>query len=218
MKLRPVAALVGAAALCAAVAPAHAQIFFQLPEYRGAPIAPGEVGVGVALPGATPDEERAGLAWQMRAGLNVAALQCQFDPLLQVKDSYAGVLTNHREELATIYTRLSDYFKRTSASAKAGQDALDRYGTKTYTGFSTIQAQLSYCQTASRIARSAQFVPRGSFATFAVERLRELRGALTPGGEQLFRNTRLAPQMMLDFSPACWDRRGRYRNCPLVAV
>lgn len=218
MTLRPAAALVAATLSLSAIAPARAQLFYQLPDYRGAPIAAGEAGIGVALPAATPDEERAGLAWQMRAGLNVAALQCQFDPLLQIKDSYAGVLTNHREELATVYTRLTNYFKRTAANPKAGQDALDRYGTRTYTGFSTIQAQLSFCQTASRIARSAQFVPRGSFTTFAVERLRELRGALTPGGEQLFRPTTLAPQLMLDFSAACWDRRGRYKGCPLIAV
>ena len=74
--------------LCfAAVAqPAYAQIFWQAPDFRDTAVTPGE-NLGVILPGATPEEERAGWAWQLRSGLNVMALQCQFDRTLLTENS-----------------------------------------------------------------------------------------------------------------------------------
>ncbi|MBA3897777.1 MAG: hypothetical protein H0X36_11740 [Sphingomonadaceae bacterium] len=200
-------------ALCLAAQPAAAQVFWQPPDFHGAPIVPGETGIGVALPGATAEEERAAIAWQMRSGLNVAALQCQFDPLLLTRDSYNGLLMNHRDELAQSYGRLGGYFKRTYPTAKAAQTALDQYGTKTYTGFSTVRAQLSFCQTASGIARGAMFTPRGSFTIFAVERLRELRNGLVQGGEQAFRfgPPRVNPPPLPSFDNKCWTSKNVYK-------
>lgn len=191
--------------------PASAQVFWQAPDFRGAPVAPGEVGLGNTLPGATPDEERAALAWQLRSGLNVAALQCQFEPLLLSRDSYNGILTNHREELANAYSRLGGYFKRVNKTVKAGQTALDQHGTRTYIGFSTVRAQLGFCQTASNIARTVMFAPRGSFTIVAVERLRELRNSLVTGGEQAFRFSTPRIVAYPNFENRCWTGRGAYR-------
>ena len=42
--------------------PAAAQVFWQSPDYRGAPLLPGDPGLGVTLPGATIAEERANWA------------------------------------------------------------------------------------------------------------------------------------------------------------
>jgi len=193
--------------------PAAAQIFWQSPDYRGLPITPGELGIGVALPGATPEEERANLAWQMRAGLNVMALQCQFDTTLLSQDSYNGILTNHKAELAGAYATLTAYFKRMNKTPKAGRDALDRYGTKTYIGFSTVRAQLSFCQEASRVAKIIMFTPRGSFATATTEHLRALRNSLVVQGEQQFRFPKTVLQFATqDLSPKCWDGKGRYKS------
>jgi hypothetical protein len=204
-------------AMAVAIAhPAVAQIFWQSPDFRGAPIAPGEVGIGIPLPGATPVEESAAIAWQLRSGLNVMALQCQFDKTLLAQDSYNGILVNHREELAKIYKTLNGYFVRNAKSPKLAQDALDRYGTRNYTSFSTVRAQYGYCQAASNIARATLFAPRGSFQTVAVERLRELRNALVPQGEQLFRFGARLPINYPDFSKKCWSSRG-YKNCPLIS-
>ena len=192
---------------------ASAQIFWQAPDFRGTPILPGEVGVGVTLPGATPEEERANLAWQLRAGLNVMALQCQFDRTLLTENTYNAVLTNHKAELEASFAKLGAYFARVNKTAKAGQNALDRYGTRTYLGMSTVRGQLGFCQTAANIAHAAIYVQRGSFTTLAIERLRELRNSLIPAGEQQFRFP--VPRVSVGvpyFEDRCWDKRGKYKR------
>ena len=201
--------------LCLSLAaqPAFAQIFWQAPDFRGMPIVPGEVGIGVPLPGATPDEARAGLAWQLRSGLNVMALQCQFDRTLLTENTYNATLTNHKAELEESFNKITAYFKRVNKAPKAAQSALDKYGTKTYLGFSTVRGQLGFCQTGSNIAKAAIFAPRGSFTILAIERLRELRSSLLPAGEQQFRFP--IPRVnvgMPSFENRCWDKKGKYKR------
>ncbi len=212
------------AILCLALIPrpASAQIFWQSPDFSGAPLTPGEVGIGVALPGATIAEERANWLWQLRSALDIARLQCKFDQTLLTDDSYTGVLRNHATELAGAYTTLRGYFARTTATAtkkkgkgapnvKAAQKALDSYGDKTYNGYSTVGSQYGFCQTASRIGKSAEFASRGSLTLFAVERLRELRNSLQPAGEQYFRRTHPPiSAMMPRLDAKCWNRRNQY--------
>jgi hypothetical protein len=201
--------------LCLALVaqPASAQIFWQAPDFRGTPVVPGEAGIGVPLPGATPEEERAGWAWQMRSGLNVMALQCQFDRTLLTENTYNTVLTNHKAELEASFNKITAYFKRVNKTPKAAQNALDRYGTKTYLGFSTVRGQLGFCQTGSNIARAAIYVPRGGFTIFAIERLRELRNSLLVAGEQQFRFAIPRVNVPLpSFEDKCWDKRGNYRS------
>jgi len=178
-----------AAAMCAATiaAPARAQFFFQSPDLRGTPVDGSETGiVGQALPGATPDEYKAALAWNLRAALNVAALQCQFQPMLLTLGNYNKLLKDHDAELTSQYDVLSKYFVRSNKTPKAGQTELDKYGTRVYSGFSTVGAQLTFCQTAGEIAHMAVFTPRGSFTTLAQERMRQLRNSLVLAGEQRF--------------------------------
>jgi hypothetical protein len=203
--------------LCLLLAPqpVSAQIFWQAPDFHGLPIQPGETGVGVPLPGATPEEERANLAWQLRAGLNLMALQCQFDKTLLTENTYNATLTNHKAELEASFAKVSGYFNRVNKTAKAGQSALDRYGTKTYLGFSTVRGQLGFCHTGAKIAHAAIFTPRGSFTALAIERLRELRNSLLAAGEQQFRFP--IPRVSVGvpyFEDRCWDKKGNYkRNC-----
>jgi hypothetical protein len=199
-------------------AAASAQIFWQAPDFRGAALQPGEPNMGVTLAGATVAEERANWAWQMRAALNVAKLQCRFEPTLLTSDSYDGVYINHAAELAVAYDTLRRYFVRTTRTPRAAQQALDQYGTKTYSGFSSVANQFGFCQTAGRIGRRALFAPQGGFTIFAVENLREMRNSLGPGAEQAFRRTRLLVNVATpSFDNRCWDRRGRYRaNCGMI--
>lgn len=208
-------------ALVTGSVPATAQIFWQSPDYSGTALVPGDPGVGIALPGATIAEERANWAWQMRAALNVAKLQCKFDKTLLAADSYDGVYINHAVELAGAYDTLRKYFARMNAKPRAAQDALDKYGTKTYSNFSTVGNQFGFCQTAARIGKKAQFAPRGGFTIFTVENLRELRNSLGIGGEQYFRRTRLLSDNtpMPQFNARCWDRRGNYKQaCGVVYI
>jgi hypothetical protein len=86
--------------------------------FQGRHDRPSDPLVGLPIPGATPAEHRANLLWNMRAGLNVAALQCQFSPYLRAVDNYNGILAHHSEELASAYTTLNAYFKRVQGNPR----------------------------------------------------------------------------------------------------
>jgi hypothetical protein len=206
-------------ALALAPAPAQAQMFWQPPDFSGAPIVMGETGVGQFLPGATPVEMQANTTWQLRAALNVMALQCQFEGTLLAANAYNGVLVNHRDELAKTYATLTSYFARTYKAPKLARNAMETYGTKTYLGFSTVRAQVGFCQTASNIAKAAIFAPRGSFNIVATERLREIRNSLVPAGEQFFRfRKRVLAQPLPDLSDRCWNRRLEFNTKKCVYI
>jgi hypothetical protein len=191
---------------------ASAAFFWKAPDLRGEPVTGAEPGVITGpLEGATPAELRAALLWNLRSGLNVAALQCQFDPTLLTRNQYNALLENHRPELADAYRVLSNYFTRTDK--KGGQTKLDQYGTRTYSGFSTVLAQLTFCETASSIGRQAIFAPRGQLHRVAELRMRELRNSLKLGGEQqfLFWIPPYTP-LLPPFANECWDKKGELRS------
>jgi hypothetical protein len=195
---------------------ASASFFWKAPDLRGQPVTGAEPGVITGpLPGATPAELRAALLWNLRSGLNVAALQCQFDETLLTRDQYNALLDNHRTELASAYQVLTNYFKRTDK--KAGQTNLDRYGTRTYSSFSTVQGQLTFCQTASAIGREAIFAPRGQLHRVAETRMQELRNSLRLGGEQQFiRYFPVVTARLVPLEDRCW-RKDKLRDQCMVA-
>jgi hypothetical protein len=208
MLLRTLFACAGAA-IAALSAPAHAQFYLEPPQLRGDPVTGAEPGmIGQSLPGATPAELRAALVWNLRAALNVAALQCQFEPMLLTLQNYNGLLADHADELKTSYDTLTAYFRRVNKTPKEGQTALDQYGTRVYSSFSTVGAQRIFCQTAGDIGNAAVWTPRGSFGTLAQERLGEMRRALIPWGEQRFRarpGPPLTPRLP-NLADVCWRR------------
>jgi hypothetical protein len=169
------------AALAAAAfaQPAAAQIYLYQPDLRGAPIEGSDPLVGVAIPGATPAEYRASLLWNLRSGLNVAALQCQFSDYLRAVPNYNAFIAHHSGELANAYTALSGYFRRVHGPVN-GPRRFDDYSTQTYNNFSTLQAQLIFCQTATNITKEALALPKGGLGEFAAARMRELRHSLVP--------------------------------------
>jgi hypothetical protein len=205
-----IAAAVVAATLPAA--PAAAQLYLSTPDVRPAPIEPSDPLVGLPMPGATAAEYRANLLWNLRAGLNVAALQCQFSDYLRAVPNYNGLLAHHSVELAAAYTTLSNYYKRTLGAK--GQKAFDDYSTMTYNGWSPAQAQQIFCNTATSVTKSALAAPKGQLLTVAQARLREMRNALVPAYEPrmayrpyLIRLTPLPP-----LSPACYSKKGVLRR------
>ena len=206
------------AALGMAIAgPAPAQFFFSSHDMSGPPVRGDEAGVGQPLPGATDDEIRASLVWNTRAALNVAALQCQFEPTLLSVPNYNAILYNHKDELKKSIDTLTRYFVRTAKTVKAGQDALDRFGTRTYSGFTTVGAQYGFCQTAAQIAEQAVYAPRGQFHKVAEQQMSALRNALVPWGEQRFpRRARIDGRMTLPrLDDICWNKKGMWvdRKC-----
>jgi hypothetical protein len=201
-----------AASAAFAAAPAPAQLFFSPPDLRASPIEPSDPLVGLPLPGATAAEYRANLLWNLRAGLNVAALQCQFSDYLRAVPNYNGLLAHHSVELAAAYTILNNYYKRTLGAK--GQKAFDDYSTITYNNWSAAQAQQIFCQTATNITKTALATPKGQLLSVAQARLRELRHALVPAYEPLpayrpylIRFTALPP-----LAAECYSKKGVLRR------
>jgi hypothetical protein len=190
-------------------APANAFLFWNknaTAEY--APAVGGETGITLPLPGANPKEMMAGLIWTMRAGLNVAALQCQFAPSLRTVTLYNNMLRQHAAELQTSYSQLQSYFKRTGGKRWATE--MDQYTTRTYNSFSTLNAQLSFCEAAAAIGRETLERPRGELGQIATSRMREFRSSLTPRGDQFYAmdvsGMTVGKAQDLD---GCFDKKGR---------
>lgn len=196
-----------------AAAPASAQFFFQPHDMTGAIGKAGDAGISEPLPGATEAEMRAALAWSMRAGLNVAALQCQFEPTLLNVSNYNAILTDHQDELKKSFDTVSKYFNRVNKGIRAGQNALDQFGTRTYSSFTTVSAQYGFCTTAAAIGRDALFTPRGEFGTLAEARMRELRNSLVPYGEQRFPRAigREASATLPRIDAICWNKKAEWQ-------
>jgi hypothetical protein len=212
LKLRLTVPLAATAVLMGISTPAQAQFFWKPADLAGPAVEGNESDLGYILPGATPAEYRAALLWNLRAGLNVAALQCQFEPTLLTLSNYNAMLAQHEAELAAAFKTLDAYFKR--VQGKGGQKALDQYGTRTYLGFSTVRAQLNFCQTAGSIGRDAIFQPRGTLIEVARKRMRELRNSLAPHGEQAFGNPTYNYKAVLpSFDEKCWKKTKLKPNC-----
>jgi hypothetical protein len=208
LRRRAVAAMLALSGMACAASPAAASyLFWTPPDFSGAPVRGDEPGLGLAMPGATPKELGAHLLWNLRAGLNVAALQCQFAPTLATVKNYNTLLKQHDAELDGAYDTLNAYFKR--QSAKGWQTAFDQYTTKTYNGFSTLHAQLGFCETAAAIGRDAIGRTRGTLHETAETRMREFRNSLVPAGDSLFAMRRVTfaslPTPPLDSK--CWNKR-----------
>ncbi len=187
-----------AAMLAGTAAPA--QFYFQPNALATGPVTGQEA--PWALPGATRAENEAALVWNLRAALNVAALQCDLAQSLLTVPNYNAMLTDHRVELKSAFDTLDRYFKRTKKN-------FDQYSTRTYSAFSTVRGQYSFCVTAHSIGRDAIFTPRGKLLTVAQERITELRNSLAPSGEQLFpgyqtRTTRFG--WLPDPAKRCWTK------------
>ena len=187
-------------------APARAQLFWSPPDFRGPPVTGAEEGLGLPMPGATPAELSAHILWNLRAGLNVAALQCQFSPTLGTVRNYNDILAHHAKELSAAYTTLGKYFARTKGKGKPGQLALDQYNTKTYNSFSTLRAQLGFCQTASSIGREALTLPKGQLLSLARLRMREFRNSLVPAYERVFTLAAWPTYPLPRLDDACWTK------------
>lgn len=207
-------ALCGCAAVFTAALslPAQAQFFFTPHDMTAPPITGSEPRYAADFPGATPLEVRSALVWQMRAALNVAALQCQFEPTLLSVPNYNAILFNHKDEIKKSYDTLTKYFVRVNKTLRAGQSALDHFDTRNYSTFTTVDAQYGFCQTAARVAQRAAIAPRGQFSKIALEETATLRNALVYWGDQRFPHdiSVATASHVPNLDPQCWDKRGAW--------
>ncbi|WP_240653423.1 hypothetical protein [Sphingomonas crocodyli] len=211
-----IGAILAAGAAIGMASPASAYLFWYTPNFTGGPVTGTEPGIGLPMPKATPAELKAHLLWNMRAGLNVAALQCQFSPILFTVSNYNDLLNKNTVELNAAYKTLGAYFKRTGGPK--WQVAFDQYTTKTYNGFSTMHAQLGFCETASRIGSDARKLGRGGLSNLAAERMQEFRNSLVPAGDQIFSRRYFASSAypMPSFADKCWKKGSLRSECAVV--
>ena len=161
----------------------------------------------VAMREMTPSEEDANRVWNLRAALNVAALQCQFSPFLRTVKNYNDVIRHHSAELAKAQATLVKHFVRHDG-AKLGQNSFDQYTTRTYSSYSTLDAQLGFCDEAGIVGRQALTVPKGQFGAVALKFLPDIRAALSPQEDPLTRVTYEWATIPVLSNP-CIDKRGR---------
>ena len=133
----------------------------------------------VKLRQTTIDEAEANAVWNIRAALNIAALQCQFLPFLATVRTYNGVLRHRSEELNQARLTLLDHFKRHDGAKY--QTSFDQYTTRTYNSFSTIDAQLPFCEEAGVVGREVLSLRKGAFGKAALRLNPEMRTSLEPG-------------------------------------
>lgn len=129
------------------------------------------------LDGLRDAEARADLIWQMRAALNVAALQCQFSPFLATVPTYNALLRQHSDELAHAFKTMNSYFVRMQGP-RIGPRGFDTYATRTNQGWATFDAQLNFCEVAAMVGRRALAVPKGEFGQFAAAEMPLLKESL----------------------------------------
>jgi hypothetical protein len=123
----------------------------------------------------TPAEAEANAIWNVRAALNVAALQCQYSKYLSTTPNYNAFLKQHADEMAAAQTTLMAHFKRYDG-AKATA-AFDSYLTKTYNSYSTLDAQYQFCEAAGVVGRKVLVIPKGKLGAEALKHMPEIRAA-----------------------------------------
>lgn len=131
----------------------------------------------VVLKNPTPAEKEANAVWNLRAGLNVAALQCQFSPFLRTVKTYNSFLQAHSEELLRAQATMVGHFKRTDGARAL--TSFDMYTTRTYNSYSTLDAQYAFCNAAGIVGRRALAVPKGKLGEVALAHGPEVRASLS---------------------------------------
>lgn len=142
---------------------------------------PGPVGYmtpkAVIMRTMTPAEAQAHAIWNVRAALNVAALQCQYSRFLDTRNTYNALITHHADELQQAQRMVQSHFTRLDKGR--GQAGFDRYNTQTYNSFSTLDAQYRFCEAAGEVGKRELAQPKGRMGALAVDGLMQLRTALS---------------------------------------
>jgi len=123
----------------------------------------------------TPAEAEANAIWNIRAALNVAALQCQYSKYLATTPNYNAFLKQHADEMAKAQAVLMAHFKRYDGAK--GPAAFDSYLTKTYNSYSTLDAQYQFCERAGIVGREVLVIQKGQLGPEALRRVPEVRAS-----------------------------------------
>ena len=110
-----------------------------------------------------------GAVWDLRAGLNVAALSCRGGGRRPVASDYARLLTRHRALLAAAHRQ---------EQGRVGVQAFDRQQTRVYNSFANQRSPARFCTAASTVAQRANGIDSAALATAAPRLLGELKASL----------------------------------------
>ncbi len=145
-----------------------------------APARPGGFMVpqAVVLRTTTKAEDEANAVWNVRAALNIAALQCQFSPFLATVKNYNDLLKHHGEEITSAQMTMIAHFKRYDGARAANN--FDQYTTRTYNSYSTLDAQYSFCDAAALVGRQLLTIPKGQLGAIAKIDNPVMRASLVP--------------------------------------
>ncbi len=124
----------------------------------------------------TQAEAQAHAVWSVRAGLNVAALQCRYSAWLRPVANYNDMLNNHLTELSDAQKVMQGHFRRLDGAR--GQTTFDQYNTRNYNSYSTLDAQYNFCDVAGRVGKDIRALPIGGLGPFAIGAMNDLRAAL----------------------------------------
>jgi hypothetical protein len=116
----------------------------------------------------TPGDGAAAV-WNLRAGLNVAALSCRGRGRQSVAGDYARLLTRHKALLAAAYRR---------EQTRQGANAFDRQQTRLYNGFANQASPAHFCRTAGAVVQRAIGLDSAALSVAAPGLLGELRASL----------------------------------------
>ena len=130
----------------------------------------------VILKNPTPAEREANAVWNVRAALNVAALQCQYSQFLRTVKNYNSFLQAPGEELIRAQATMIGHFRRTDGAKAANR--FDEYTTRTYNSYSTLDAQYAFCNAAGIVGRRALAVAKGQLGITALANGPAIRAAL----------------------------------------
>ena len=158
------------------------------------------------LPNLTTKEAVADSIWKLRAGLNVAALQCQFSPFLQTVPTYNALLRQHSDEMADAFKSMTGYFIRLQ-KGRAGERAFDTYATRTNQSWSTFDGQVAFCEEAAQVGKRALAVPKGKLGEFAGVELEKFRTSLQKHQTEPLRTLKLEWVALPDVNQYCGKKR-----------
>jgi hypothetical protein len=130
----------------------------------------------VMLRTTTPVEARANAVWNLRAALNIAALQCQYLPQLGTVQIYNTMLRQHAAELDRARLTMIGHFKRYDGAR--AQNSFDQYTTKTYNSYSTLDAQKAFCEATAKAGKEVLELPTGGLSEAATRLVPDIRFAL----------------------------------------
>ena len=102
--------------------------------------------------------------WNVRSGLNVAALNCRSPQHVTLADNYREFLNKHRRELSRTNRTLDSQYR--AEHGRQYRDAQDAYMTRVYNYFALPPALPEFCNVAHELSQEIVQVPAGQLGNF----------------------------------------------------